>query len=101
VRDTSSQRMVNETLWQAIFGRSPQGVFIIIDPRLRESYGQLRALPLVRRLGLETFTFTTSWRGFDLAPFRYRVINQHTSTDELAPELPIAQFIAQSTDQAR
>jgi hypothetical protein len=89
--------MVNGTLWTSIFGRPPRGIFVITDPRLGESYGQLRALPLLRRLGLETYTFTSNWRGLEIVPYRYRVINDRTSADELAADFPWVQFISQST----
>jgi hypothetical protein len=88
--------MVDQTLWRSIFGLAPKGIFVIIDPRLKESYGQLRALPLLRRVGLEAYTFTSSWRGLDIVPYRYRVINEKTSANELLEDFPLAQFIAQS-----
>lgn len=89
--------MVKEDLWRSIFGLSPRGVFIIIDPRLSEPYGQLRALPLLRRLDVKNFTFTSTWRGLEIVPYRYRVINEKVSPDDLANDFPIAQFISQST----
>lgn len=89
--------MIKEDLWRSIFGLPPQGVFVIIDARLKESYGQLRALPLLRRLGVKTFTFTSTWRGLDIVPYRYRVINEQTQVDGLIDEFPMVQFIAQST----
>lgn len=89
--------MIQEELWLSIFGLPPQGVFVIIDPRLSESYGQLRALPLLRRLGIENFTFTSTWQALDIVPYRYRVINEKVSANDLQGDFPIAQFIAQST----
>lgn len=89
--------MVKEDLWRSIFGLFPHGVFIIIDPRLSEPYGQLRALPLLRRLGLVNFTFTSTWRGLDIVPYRYRVINEKVGPDDLVNDFPVTQFISQST----
>jgi hypothetical protein len=89
--------MLNESLWLSIFGLPPTGVYVIIDSRLSESYGQLRALPLLRRLGIENFTFTSSWRGLDIVPYRYRIINEAVSVQDLVDDFPIVQFISQQT----
>lgn len=89
--------MVDADLWHAIFGMPPEGIFVIIDARVGQGYGQLRSLPLLRRLGLENYTFTSNWRGVDLVPFHYWVINEQTSSDDLTNGFPLAQFISQST----
>lgn len=89
--------VIKADLWLSIFGLPPEGTFVIIDSRLVESYGQLRALPLLRRLGIINFTFTSSWRGLEIVPYQYRVINEQTIVDNLIDDFPIAQFISQRT----
>lgn len=89
-----------DQLWSSVFGYRPEGVFVIIDPQVGQPYGQLRALPLLVKLGLTRFTFASGWRKFDLVPFEYMVINEETPEERLVGAFPICQFISQSMEDA-
>lgn len=92
--------LVNSEVWQQVFGYPPEGVFVIVDPQVGEARGQLRALPFLVELGLQRFTFTSSWQTFDLVPFDYCPIHENIAARELTDSFPICQFISQAIELA-
>lgn len=90
--------VVNLEAWQQVFGYPPEGVFVIVDPQVGESRGQLRALPLLVEMGLQRFTFASGWRTFDLVPFDYLPIHENISARELTSSFPICQFVSQTIE---
>lgn len=90
--------MINQTLWQAVFGREPAGIFVIVDPQVRQSYGQLRSLPLLLELGIERFTFISAWNTFPLVPYEYVLVNEDTSYVEMIEVFPVCQIVSQEIE---
>lgn len=86
--------------WQRVVGCSPQGIVVIIDPQVGNSFGQLRALPLLRELGLEIFTFASGWRGLPMVDYKYKVIHAGTAPNNIVDALPICQFVSQEIELA-
>lgn len=86
-------------LWQTLFGYPPEGVFVIVDPQVGEQRGQLRALPLLTTLGLQRFTFVSTWRSFDLVPYEYLSIHEGKTAGDLDAAFPICQFISQTVER--
>lgn len=76
----------------------PRGINVIIDPRVGDAYGQLRALPLLAELGLHRYTFTTSWHTFEFVPYNHLVVHEDVQAEALQDKFPVVQFIAQATE---
>lgn len=91
---------VDAGAWQRLFGRPPRGVLVLVDEQVGESHGQLRALPLLRALGVTRFTFADGWRGLDLAPFEWRYVGRDSRVDDLVGALPVCQFVSQRIEDA-
>lgn len=86
--------------WEKVFGKPKRGIWVIIDSQLAKSYGQLRSLPLVRKLGIEKFTFVNNWkRSFSLTPFEFVLVHQDTQPEELISHFPICQLVSQKIEQ--
>lgn len=90
--------MVDRRLWNEIFMVEPQGVVVVIDPQVGGRHGQLRALPLLVKLGLSRYTFTTSWHTFEFVPYEHLVVHKGVEADDLQNMFSIVQFIAQDTE---
>lgn len=89
---------VDDCTWRALFGRSPGGVFVLVDSQLAESHGQLRALPFLRALGIERFSFVDSWRGLSMVPFEWYRIAEDTRPRDLINDFPICQLVSQEIE---
>lgn len=89
-----------ELLWRKVLGTDPQGILVIVDPQVGQPRGQLRALPLLRALGLARYTFASGWRGLPLIDFEYRVVHAGTTVEELIDAFPICQFVSQEIELA-
>lgn len=76
----------------------PQGIIVVIDPQVGAGYGQLRALALFVELGLNRYTFTTSWHTFEFVPYNHLTVHEGTRANDLQDEFPVVQFIAQDTE---
>lgn len=87
-------------LWLEFFGYPPHGIFVIIDPQVGETRGQLRALPLLAALGLTRFTFVSNWHSFDLVPYKYVSIHDGKTVDDLDGVFPMCQFVSQVVEWA-
>lgn len=92
------EQKLNTRLWETVFGLPPEGVVVIIDPQVRQTAGQLRALPLLAELGLTRFTYTTNWRGIDLVPHEFVLISADTAPAELVGLAPICQIVSQAIE---
>jgi hypothetical protein len=84
--------------WRALFGLPPEGVFVITDAQVAMPHGQLRALPLLRALGITRFTFVETWSGLDLAPFDWFHVGEQTEATDLCRFLPACQIIPQAIE---
>lgn len=65
---------------------APPGQFnLIMDSQIGKSFGALRVIPLLKRLGYIKFTFAYKWRKmvFPLTPFRYVRARKHLVEDQL------------------
>lgn len=94
------EQTLNTALWESVFGLPPEGVVVIIDPQVRQDWGQLRSLSLLVELGLTRFTYTTNWRGLDLVPHEFVLVSAETSPASLTGLAPICQIVSQGTEDA-
>lgn len=92
-------KTLNVAVWKRLFGYPPEGIFVVIDPQVGGRRGQLRALPLLVELGLEKYTFTTSWHRFQFVPYEHLVVHEDIEAKDLWNGFPAVQFISQTTEE--
>jgi hypothetical protein len=75
-------------------------VSVLIDPQVgkcavTQEHGQLRALPLLKEIGIRNFTFVDTWKKYDLVDFNYLKFGDKIIQSSV---FPICQFINQETE---
>jgi hypothetical protein len=72
-------------------------IVVLVDPQVGKGRGrgQLRALPFIRELGIDNFTFVDTWSMYRLVNFKYLKFG-----DELVKDMvfPLCQFISEEIE---
>jgi len=70
-------------------------IVVLIDPQVGRGRGQLRALPMVKELGIDNFTYIDNWLVYKLLDFNYLKFGDNLVGKEV---FPLCQFISQEIE---
>lgn len=89
---------VDERYWKQMLGRRPAEIFALDDAQVGASQGQLRALSLLRALGVTTFTLARGWQDLALARSPWQRMVADTLPAALIIAFPLCHTLSQENE---